>query len=127
MYKDFTVIRVYGAEKQPYKLPKFLTPRIFGLEILRQRFDSDYVHFTSKNQAGTFKLPVTIGPFTVKNRNATKIIEDIMACFQFEEDIACQYDPLGIIQEKRRKLKQGAYEHTGTERMSKLANKLTFS
>ena len=127
LYKDFIVIRVYGAEKQPYKLPKFLTPRIFGLEILRQRFDSDYVHFTSRNQAGTFKLLVTIGPFTIRNMNATKIIEEIMVCFQFEEDIACQYDPLGIIQEKRRKLKRGACEHTGIERMSKLANKLTFS
>ena len=76
LYKDFTVIRVYGVEKQPYKLPKFLTPRIFRLEILRQRFDSDYVHFTSKNQARTFKLPVIVGPFTVKNRNTTKIIEE---------------------------------------------------
>jgi hypothetical protein len=97
LYKDFTVIRIYGAEKKPYKLPKFLTPRIFGLEILRQRFDSDYVHFTSRNQAGTFKLLVTIGPFTVKNRNVVKIIEEIIVFFQFEEDIACQYDPLGII------------------------------
>ena len=69
---------------------------------------------------------MTVGPFIVKNRNAVKIIEEIMVCFQFEEDIACQYDPLGIIQEKRRMLKQEAYEHTRTERMSKLANKLTF-
>ena len=62
LYKDFTVIRIYGVEKKSYKLPKFLTPRIFGLEILRQRFDSDYVHFTSRNQVGTFKLPVTVAP-----------------------------------------------------------------
>ena len=55
LYKDFTMIRVYGIEKNPYKLPKFLTPRIFGLEILIQRFDSDYIQFTSRNQAGTFK------------------------------------------------------------------------
>ena len=42
-------------------------------------------------------LPVTVGPFTVKNRNVVKIIEEIMVRFQFEEDISCQYDPLGII------------------------------
>ena len=72
LYKDFIVIRIYGAEKKPYKLPKFLTPIIFGLEILRQRFDLDYVHFTSRNQAGTFKLPMTVGPFTVKNRSVVK-------------------------------------------------------
>lgn len=98
------MIRVYGAEKNPYKLPKFLTPRIFALEILIQRFDSDYIHFTRRNQAGTFKLPVTVGPFTVKNRNVVKIIEEIMTCFQFQEEISCQYDPLGIIQDKRKKL-----------------------
>ena len=97
MYKDFTVIRIYGVEKKPYKLPKFLAPRIFGLEILRQRFDSDYVHFTSKNQVGTFKLPMTIGPFTVKNKNDVKMFEEIMVFFQFQEDISCQYDPIGII------------------------------
>lgn len=97
MYKDFTVVRVYGAEKKPYKLPKFLTPRNFVLEILRHRFDSNYVHITSRNQAGTFKLLVTVGPFTVKNRNVVKIIEEIMVFFQFEDDITCQYDPLGVI------------------------------
>ena len=56
LYKDFTMIIIYGSEKSPYKLPKFLTPRIFALEILMQRFDSNHIHFTSKNQAGTFKL-----------------------------------------------------------------------
>ena len=50
-----------------------------------------------------------------------------MICFQFEEDISYQYDPLGIIQEKRKKLKRGVYEHKDTEEMSKLANKFTFS
>ena len=70
---------------------------------------------------------MTIGPFTVKNRNVVKIIEEVMACFQFEDGISCQYDPLGIIQDKREKLKRGVYEHTGTERMNKLENKLVFS
>ena len=51
----------------------------------------------------------------------------MMACFKFEEDISCQYDPLGIIQDKRINLKRGVYEHIGTERMDKFANKLVFS
>ena len=68
-----------------------------------------------------------VGPFTVKNSNVVKIIEETMVFFQFEEDISCQYDPLGIIQEKRKKLNRGVYEHTGTKQMNKLANKLVFS
>ena len=36
-YIFFTVIRVYGFEGEPYKLPKFTTRRLFSLEFLRQR------------------------------------------------------------------------------------------
>ena len=36
-YQDFTIIKVYGFEGEPYKLPKFLTRIIFVLEFLRQR------------------------------------------------------------------------------------------
>ena len=70
---------------------------------------------------------MTVGPFTLKNKKVVKLIGEIMICFQFEEDIFCQYDPLGIIQEKRKKLKRGVYEHKGTKEMSKLTNKLAFS
>ena len=29
LYKDFTVLRVYGFEDEPYRLPVFLTKRVF--------------------------------------------------------------------------------------------------
>ena len=48
LYHDYTMIRVYGFEEQPYKLPFFVTPRIFALEVLRQRLHSDELHFSSK-------------------------------------------------------------------------------
>ena len=35
LYKDFTVLRVYGFTGEPYRLPAFLTPRIFILEYMR--------------------------------------------------------------------------------------------
>ena len=71
LYKEYTILRIYGCEKIPYKLRKCLTPRIFALEILRQRLDSDYIHFMSKNQDGTFRLPMIVGPFTIKNKNVS--------------------------------------------------------
>ena len=37
LFEDYTVIRVYGFEGPPYRLPAFLTPRLFALEVLRQR------------------------------------------------------------------------------------------
>jgi hypothetical protein len=35
LYKEFTVLRVYGFEDEPYRLLVFLTKRIFVLEFLR--------------------------------------------------------------------------------------------
>ena len=94
MYQNYTVIRVYGSEEQPYRLLSFLTPRIFSLEVLRQRLHSDELHFSSKKQTSNFKVPITIGPFTVKNKAAIELIDDIMTCFRFIPDEAFQYDPL---------------------------------
>ena len=35
LYRGYTVLRVYGFTGQPYRLPSFLTPRIFALEFMR--------------------------------------------------------------------------------------------
>ena len=61
------------------------------------RLHSDELHFSSKKQPSTFKVPITIGPFIVKNRAAIELIDDIMACFGFALDFSCQYDPFHII------------------------------
>ena len=76
-------------------------------------------------QTSNFKVPITIGPFTVKNKVAIELIDDIMACFGFASDFACQYDPLHLISKKKKRQKRGNYEHQGTAEMEKLANKLT--
>lgn len=70
---------------------------------------------------------ITISPFTVKSKSTTQLIEDMLTYFGFEEDVSCQYDPIKIIQEKRKKLKIGTYEHKGTPEMEKLANKFAYS
>ena len=73
----------------------------------------------------TFKVPVIVGPFTVKNREAIELIDDMMACFGFAQYFSCQYDPLHIISKKRKREKRGNYEHQGTPEMEQMANKLT--
>lgn len=93
LYPEYIVIRVYGSEDQPYRLPSFLTLRIFSLEVLRLRLQSDELHFSRKKQTSTFKVLITIRPFIVKNRAVIAMIGGIMACFGFASDFACQYDP----------------------------------
>jgi hypothetical protein len=83
LFKYYIIIRVYGSEEKPYRLPVFLTPRICALEVLRQRLHLDDLHFASKKQVSTFKVPIIIGPFTMRNKAAVKLIDDIMACLAF--------------------------------------------
>ena len=45
LYKYFTVLRVYGFTREPYKLHVFLTPRIFALEFMRQILCVEEEHF----------------------------------------------------------------------------------
>ena len=45
-------------------------------------------------------MPVTIGPFTIKNKSVAQLIEDMLVCFGLEEDVSCQYDLIMIIEEK---------------------------
>jgi hypothetical protein len=71
------------------------------------------------------QVPITVGPFTIKNRVAIELIDDIMACFKFALESSCQYDPLHIISKKRKIQKRGNYEHQGALEMEQMANKLT--
>ena len=43
------------------------------------------------------------------------------------KNISCQYDLVRVIQEKRKKLKRGTYEHIVTSKMEKLENKFAYS
>ena len=45
LYKKFIVLRVYGFTREPYRLPAFLTPRIFALEYMRQILHAEEEHF----------------------------------------------------------------------------------
>ena len=58
LFENYTVIRVYGFDRPPYKLPAFLTPRIFAMEIIRQRFHADLQHFCSRKQASIIKMSI---------------------------------------------------------------------
>lgn len=43
--KKYTILRIYGSELKPYRLPVYLTPIILAMEYIRQRLSSDHTHF----------------------------------------------------------------------------------
>ena len=62
-YQDHTVIRIYGCELAPYRLPKYVPMRLFSLDYFRQFGNSDMVHFHSKNKKAQLKIKHQLGPF----------------------------------------------------------------
>jgi len=49
MHEDHTILRVFGAKVQPYKLPVFLPLKNFTLECLRQNLNSDQIIVCKEN------------------------------------------------------------------------------
>jgi hypothetical protein len=47
---NHTLIKVYGSESQPYLLPKFLKLRVFSLEYIRHRLNSNHVNFLANKK-----------------------------------------------------------------------------
>ena len=45
LYQNHTEIRIYGCELCPYKLPKYVSMRLFALEYFRQLINADLTHF----------------------------------------------------------------------------------
>ena len=61
-----------------------------------------------------FEFPITVGPFTINNKAFSQIIDRLLACYNFEYDEACHYDPHHIILAKRMKLRRVEYKHQGS-------------
>ena len=67
-YQHHTVIRIYGCELNPYRLPRYVPMRLFGLEYFRQFGNADFVHFQSKNKKVQLKVRNQLGPFLYNKR-----------------------------------------------------------
>lgn len=119
-----TVLRVYGSELKPYKLPFFLTPRVFAIEYIRQRLNSDHIHFTSRNQKTSLMLPVEVFSFILKTRATFNIVEKMMKDFHFEEDKFWQYDPCRLISNMRIVVGYVPYIHHKDAGTKGLANRV---
>ena len=83
LYKDFTVLRVYGFTREPYRLPIFLTPRTFALKFMRQILYAEEDHFGAFKKSSNIKFPLKVGPFIFKNKSALMIVEKLLEIMDF--------------------------------------------
>ena len=96
-FADYTLIRVYGFEGEPFRLPKFTSRRLFALEFLRQRLISENDNFIKHKKASSLKFVFTLEPFVVKTIFAANITDQILSSMSFETDKALRYDPKGVM------------------------------
>ena len=74
-FDNYTLIRVYGFEGEPFKLPKFSSRRLFFLEFLRQRLVAENDNFIKHKKASSLKFVFTLEPFVVKSVFVSNVID----------------------------------------------------
>ena len=97
LYRDFTILRIYGFTGEPYRLPAFLNPSIFALEYMRQRVRAEEEHFGAFKKSSNIKFPLKVGSFIFKNKGALVFIEKLLESMEFQKEKRVNYDPHHII------------------------------
>ena len=96
-FGDYTLLRVYGFEGEPFRLPKFIGKRLFALEFLRQRLAAENDNFIKHKKASALKFVFTMEPFVVKSVLAANVLDQVLKSMGFESDKAFRYDPKGVM------------------------------
>jgi hypothetical protein len=122
IFENYTEIRVYGSELRPFLLPIFLTPRIFALEYIRQRLNSDDIHFVSRKYKANFKLKKEVGPFIVNTRSTLQVTTKILSVMGFQQGEVWMYDPHSVISSKIISHGQAPYQHQHKAQVELLEN-----
>ena len=122
LYKDYTIIMVYGFTKGPYSLLSFIAPRIFALEFIKKILQSETEHFLNFKKASNFKIPSNIGPLVVKSKSTLSVVERLMKVMNFKEMKKIRYDPYHVISQRREQNKIIPFEYQEIEGLDKLAN-----
>jgi hypothetical protein len=92
-FENYTVIRVYGFEGEPFRLPRFISRRLFSLVFLRKKLVAENDNFTKHKKASSMKFNFTLQPFVVKSVSLISVIDQIMKSMSFDIDKSLRYDP----------------------------------
>ena len=100
-FENYTLIRVYGLEGEPFRIPKFTSRRLFSLESLRKRLVAENDNFVKHKKASSMKFVFTLEPFVVKSIFVVAAIDQIIRSMSFDTDKSLRYDPRGIMHQRR--------------------------
>ena len=117
---------MYGFTGEPYKLPVFLTPRIFALEFMRQRLCAEEEHFGAFKKSSNIKFPLKVGPFIFKNKSALMVVENLLEIMDFQKEQRINYDPHHIISQRKQSNKNKPFDHQVVEGLEEVAKYVLF-
>ena len=123
-YQNHTVIRIYGCDLPPFRLPKYVPMRLFALEYFRQFGRVDVLHFSGKGKKAQLKVKSQLGHFIYNEREqgwreAERMLEALGLQTSF---LWAPYDPNHFITMRRLKYKLSAYDHHSIPHIEKYAN-----
>ena len=79
LLEEHNFIIVYGFTHEPYIFQYFLIPRVFSLELIRQKLIVQNEHFISFRKASKEeekkKIPWVVGPFIIKRKASLLVVE----------------------------------------------------
>ena len=123
-YQSYTIIRIYGCELPPYRLPKYVPMRLFALEYFRQFGNSDMIHFSGKGKKAQLKVKNQLGHLVLNKREegwkeADRKLEGLGLKTSF---LWKPYDPNHSISLRRVKYRLSSYDHVRLPHIEKYAN-----
>jgi len=123
-YQNYTVIRIYGCELPPYRLPKYVPMRLFALEYFRQFGNADVKNFSGKGKKAQLKVKNQLGHFVLNKREegwqeADRMLESLGLKTSF---LWKPYDPNHFVTLRRVKYRLSSYDHVRLPHIEQYAN-----
>jgi len=70
LYHNHNEIRIYRCELCPFKLPRYVSMRLFSLEYFRQLIYADLTHFCNVKNKPQLRMRNQLGPYVINSRDA---------------------------------------------------------
>jgi len=124
-YQNHIVVRIYGCELAPYRLPKYVPMRLFALEYIRQFGNADMIHLYGRSKKAQLKIIHQLGPFIFNKREeaweeADKMLKNVLllkTSFYW-----APYEPNHFISLRRVKYRLTGYGHCSIPQIEQYAN-----
>ena len=126
LYRNHTVIRIYGCELPPYILPKYVPMRLFALEYFRQFGNADVLRFSGKGKKAQLKVRNQLGHFIYNKRDeGWQEVDRMLESLGLESSFLwTPYDPNHFISLRRVKYRLASYDHLRLPHIEEYANQL---